>query len=112
MDSERCRGDPARTLTEAIRLWEKSPTDPDVEMILSLLTFSQMTKGRSYQRKAQRIINRRYKSCIEPSEDIEAGIENVYVSAIYCTHVIRFSIRKLVAQWNELYGTIISSDSF
>lgn len=96
-------------LAEAIRQWEKNPDVPDVEMILPLLTFSQMTKDWSYQRKAQRIINRCYRNCMESLDDIEAAIKNVHVSAIYCTYVTRFSIRKLAARWNELCGTIISS---
>jgi len=96
-------------LTEAIRQWGKNPAVPDVEMILPLLTFSQMTKDWSYQRRAQRIINRCYRNCLESLDDIEDAIKNVYVSAIYCTYVTRFSIRKLAARWNGLCDTIISS---
>ena len=46
---------------------------------------------------------------MESLDDIEETIDNVYVSAVYCSYVTRFSIRKLAARLNELCDAIISS---
>lgn len=63
------------------------------------------------ERKAQRIINRCYRSAFDGGADLDKRIEFLHVAVTCCDYVSRFSVRKAAATWNELSSMALSSEN-
>ncbi|MDE6843290.1 MAG: hypothetical protein K2J24_07175 [Muribaculaceae bacterium] len=103
-------------LTDAISRWFNSPTVPDTDMVLPLLTASLLNltvtpphhrpiSPPSLERRAQRIINRCYRTALYPHSlinytQLSSLILFLYITFTYSTYVTRFSIRRLISVWN------------
>lgn len=77
----------------------------------AMLTLQLLNGGDSLIRKAQRIINRCYKSAFNESADLGVRIENLHTAVTCCDYVSRFSVRKAAALWNKLSGKALSTDT-
>lgn len=108
-------------LTDTITAWLTSPVVPDTDMVLPLLTASLLNltvtpphrrpiPPPSLERRAQRIINRCYRTSLSlpcSSHSLTPAylsdlITTLYIAATYSSYVTRFSSRRLALAWNTL----------
>lgn len=104
-------------LTDAISRWFNSPTVPDTDMVLPLLTASLLNltvtpphhrpiSPPSLERRAQRIINRCYRTALSvlstpfTSSQIPSLITSLHIAATCSSYITRFSVCNLTATWN------------
>ncbi len=121
-------------LTDTIAAWLTSPTVPDTDMVLPLLTASLLnltvTSPRhrpltpsSLERRAQRIINRCYRTALTPlstspgchsitSIHLSHLITSLYIAATCSSYVTRFSSRRLSLAWNSLAAYFLYIPNF
>lgn len=97
-------------LEYAVKLALALKTSSDAELPLPLLTLHIITKDQTLERKAQRIINRCYRSVFDGGIDLGKRIENLHTAVTCCDYVSRFSVRKAVTAWNELSAQALSND--
>lgn len=98
-------------LEYAVKLALALKTSSDAELPLPLLTLHIITKDQTLERKAQRIINRCYRSVFDGGIDLGKRIENLHTAVTCCDYVSRFSVRKAVTAWNELSSLALSSEN-
>ncbi len=84
-------------------------TDNYAGLVMPLLTLHLINGNRSLERKAQRIINRCYKSALGEAPDLRQLIDNLHTAVTCCEYVTRFSVRKAAAQWNRICDCNMSS---
>ena len=101
-------------LSEAIADWQFIPQVSDTEMAYPLLVHSMLTNQPAYERKAQRILNRAYKTLLTPktltsnphsgdkiaTTQISRAVNQINISALYAvttlkTYVTRYSRNKI-----------------
>ena len=80
-------------LSEAIADWQSNPQVSDTEMAYPLLVHSMLTNQPSYERKAQRILNRAYKTLLTTATQI--NISALYAVTTLKTYVTRYSRNKI-----------------
>ena len=85
-------------------------TGNDAELALPLLTLQIITKDQALERKAQRIINRCYRSAFDGGIYLGKRIEYLHTAVTCCDYVSRFSVRKVASTWNELCSLALSSE--
>ena len=90
-----------RTVTAALR----DPGFDQLSLALPLLTLRLLNNDRSLERKAQRIINRCYKSASHSSAPTSERIVNLHTAVTCCDYVTRFSARKAASLWNDIAHT-------
>jgi len=84
-------------------------TDNYADLVMPLLTLHLINGNRSLERKAQRIINRCYKSALGEAPDLRQLIDNLHTAVTCCEYVTRFSVRKAAALWNRICDCNMSS---
>lgn len=97
-------------LDYTVRLALALKTGDDADLPMALLTLHIINKDRSLERKAQRIINRCYKSAMDGEADLGKRIESLHTAVTCCDYVSRFSVCKSAATWNELGSQALSQD--
>lgn len=75
----------------------------------AMLTLQLLNGDDSLIRKAQRIINRCYKSAFNESADLGVRIENLHTAVTCCDYVSRFNVRKAAALWDKLSDKVLST---
>ena len=80
-------------LSEAIADWQFNPRVSDTEMAYPLLVHSMLTNQPAYERKAQRILNRAYKTLLTTVNQI--NIPALYAVTTLKTYVTRYSRNKI-----------------
>lgn len=73
----------------------------DAAKVIPLLTLATINGDDTATRKAQRIINRCYKACLEAPT-----IDALHTAVTCCDYVRRFSPRKMADAWNRLCTTV------
>ena len=97
-------------LEETVNLAIAHKTNNETVLALAILTLHIINGNSSLERKAQRIINRCYKSAFNREEDLGKRIECLHIAVTCCDYVTKFSIRKAATLWNELSLQALSSD--
>jgi hypothetical protein len=78
----------------------------DCDKVLPMLTQSAIRNDESLERKAQRIVNRCYKSCLTaPTVDM------LYVAVLCSDYVNRYSVRKMASVWTHLCESVLDSET-
>lgn len=85
-------------------------TDNDAELAIPLLTLHLASGNRAFERKAQRIINRCYKSALNETLGLSQLIDNLHTAVTCCEYVTRFSVRKTAAIWNRISDCNMSTE--
>lgn len=98
-----------KKLEDTVKLALASNTSNDSELALAMLTLQMLNGDSSLTRKAQRIINRCYKSAFDNSVGLGVRIENLHTAVTCCDYVTRFSVRKAATLWNELSDEAVSA---
>lgn len=96
-------------LEDTVKLAITCKTANESELSLAMLTLQIINGDNSLERKAQRIINRCYKSAFESDKSINDRIEQLHNAVICRDYVTKFSIRKIAALWNDLSCQALSS---
>lgn len=99
-----------RKLEDAVKLLLVCRTGND-DLAPAMLVLEMINGDSSLIRKAQRIINRCYRSAFDSDEDLGKRIESLYTAVTYCDYVTRFSVRKVAALWNDLTHKALSTDT-
>ncbi len=98
-----------RKLEDTVKSTLAYKTGNDADLPLALLTLQLINKDTSLERKAQRLINRCYKSAFDEHEDTATKIANLHTAVMCCDYVSRFSVRKVAKLWSELVAQALSS---
>lgn len=98
-----------KKLEESVEFAIATKRGKGTDLALAMLTLQLINKDAALERKAQRIINRCYKSAFDESGDLEERIENLHLAVMCCDYVSRFSVRKVAKLWNELSAQVLSS---
>ena len=78
----------------------------DCDKVLPMLTLSAIRNDEALECKAQRIVNRCYKSCLTaPTVDM------LYVAVLCSDYVTRYSVRKMASAWNHLCESVLNSET-
>lgn len=85
-------------------------TDNDAELAIPLLTLHLVSGNRAFERKAQRIINRCYRSALNETLGLSQLIDNLHTAVTCCEYVTRFSVRKTAAIWNRISDCNMSTE--
>ena len=79
----------------------------DCDKVLPMLTLSAIRNEEALECKAQRIVNRCYKSCLTaPTVDMQ------YVAVLCSDYVTRYSVRKMASAWNHLCESVLNSEAY
>ena len=97
-------------LEDTVNLAIAYKTNNESALALAMLTLHIINGDSSLERKAQRIINRCYKSAFNREEDLGKRIECLHIAVTCCDYVTKFSVRKAAALWNELSSQTLSTD--
>lgn len=87
------------------------PADMDCALAEAMLTLQLLNGDNSLIRKAERIINRCWKSASEDDADPGTRIECLHTAVMCRDYVTRYSVRKAVDLWNGLSGKALSADA-
>ncbi len=98
-----------KRLADTVNLALASKTGNEAELSVAMLTLQIINGDSSLERRAQRIINRCYKSAFDDSANLGERIENLHTAVMCCDYVTRFSVRKAAALWNLLSVQALSS---
>lgn len=91
-----------KRLADTVNLALASKTGSETELSVAMLTLQIINGDSSLERRAQRIINRCYKSAFDDSVNVGERIENLHTAVMCSDYVTRFSVRKAAALWNLL----------
>ncbi|MDE6095208.1 MAG: hypothetical protein K2G52_03370 [Muribaculaceae bacterium] len=98
-----------KRLADTVNLALASKTGRETELSVAMLTLQIINGDSSLERRAQRIINRCYKSTFDDSVNLGERIENLHTAVMCCDYVTRFSVRKAASLWNLLSVQALSS---
>lgn len=107
----RCPAWVGEFLADTVARWVRQPEVPETEMVMPLLTLAMAQDDWTWQRKAQRIVNRCYRACVEGMHETDRTADDIYIAAVCRTYVTRFSRRKMAACWNRFCETVVASGS-
>lgn len=85
-------------------------TDNDAGLAIPLLTLHLVSGNRAFERKAQRIINRCYRSALNETLGLSQMIDNLHTAVACCEYITRFSVRKTAAIWNRICDCNMSTE--
>ena len=78
----------------------------DCDKVLPMLTLSAIRNDEALECKAQRIVNRCYKSCLTaPTTDM------LYVAVLCSDYVSRYNVHKMASVWNHLCESVLNSET-
>lgn len=99
-----------KRLAEAVGSEPEYKTGREAESVTAMLTLLKISKDMSLERRAQKLINRCYRSAFEDSADLGERIDNLHTAVTCCDYVPRFSVRKAATGWNELSAQALSAE--
>lgn len=78
----------------------------EFDKVLPMLTLSTIRNNEALECKAQRIVNRCYKSCLTaPTVDM------LYVAVLCSDYVNRYSVRRMATAWNHFCELVLNSET-
>lgn len=95
-------------LEKAIQHVLATKTGKEAELVPAILTLQMLNGDMSLTSKIRQMVNRCYKSAFDGSADLGERIENLHTAVTCCDYVTRFSVRKVVALWNELGEKVLT----
>lgn len=99
-----------KRLADAVGSEPEHKTGREAESVTAMLTLLKISKDMSLERRAQRLINRCYRSVFDGGADLGERIDNLHTAVTCCDYVHRFSVRKSATVWNELSAQALSAE--
>lgn len=100
----------SKKLEDAILRISSTNKEQDFKVAPALLTLHMLNNDPVFECKAQRLINRCYKSAFDSGLTLGKRMENLHTAVSCCDYVSCFSVRKVAILWNELSNLVFSSD--